>query len=882
MTIEHEQKIIMMQEQNIPPKYFLRFFRWFCHPELKKYIEGDLVELYEESVQEYGKRKADIKFIIDVLLLFRPGIIKPWGKNQNLNHYGMYKSYFKIGWRNLVKNKGYSFINVGGLALGMTVAMLIGLWIYDELSFDKFHPHYNELAQVMQHQTFDGVKQTTLAIPRPLEHELRTHYDSDLMHLSMATWTNVHILNFGEQKISKSGNFVQEDFPEMFSLHMVEGTRDGLRDPASILLSASTAKALFGTDEPLNQVVKIDNTMDVKVTGVYKDLPYNTTFRDLQFISSWELFAASEPWIKVAEHQWENNSFQLFAEISPQANIEEISEKIKDVKAKSSEKERIYKPEIFLNPMRNWHLRSEWSNGKNIGGRIQLVWLFGIIGGFVLLLACINFMNLSTARSEKRAKEVGIRMTIGSVRSQLINQFLSESFLVVLLAFVVSMAMATASLSWFNVLADKKIEITWTNLTFWIISLSFIAVTSLVAGSYPSLYLSSFRPVNVLKGTFKVGRFASLPRKILVVIQFTVSVTLIIGTIIIYKQIQFSKNRPLGYNHDGLVMIEMRSPDFYGKYDVLRTELKRAGAIEEMSESSSPLTGIWSNSNELKWEGKDPNRQESFGTIYITPEYGETIGWTIQEGRDISREFPSDSAAIIINEAAVKYMGVKDPIGMEIEWYNNQKFHVVGVVTNMVVESPYSPVRPTIYMVNYGNVNWINLKLNPAKSAHQSMTAIESTFKKIIPAAPFDYKFVDDDYARKFNAEERIGKLAAVFGVLAVFISSLGLFGLASFVAEQRTKEIGIRKVLGASVSGLWKMLSFDFIVLVIIACIVAVPIAYYSLRQWLLQYNYHTDIPWWIFAGSALGAIVITLLTVSYQAVKAALADPVKSLRTE
>jgi putative ABC transport system permease protein len=872
---------MMASERNTPPKYFLRFFRWFCHPELRNYIEGDLIELYEERVREYGKRKADVKFILDVLLLMRPAIIRPRRKGQNLNHYDMYKSYFKIGWRNLVKNKGYSFINVGGLALGMTVAMLIGLWIYDELSFDKYHQHYHDLVQVMQHQTFDGMQETSVAIPRPLENELRKQYGNDFIRLSMASWINAHILGFGEQKISKSGNFVQADFPEMLSLHMIEGTRDGLRDPASVLLSASTAKALFGTSEPLNQLIKIDNKLDVKVTGIYEDLPYNSTFRAYEFISSWELYVTSEPWIKVAEQQWENNSFQMFAQVSPQADVGQISEKIKNVKAKNSEKEAVYKPEIFLNPMRNWHLRSEWSNGKNIGGKIQLVWLFGIIGGFVLLLACINFMNLSTARSEKRAKEVGIRMAIGSVRSQLINQFLSESFLVVVLAFVASIAMATALLPWFNVLADKKIEISWTNPTFWIISLCFIIMTSMVAGSYPSLYLSSFQPINVLKGTFKAGRFASLPRKILVVIQFTVSVTLIIGTIIVYKQIQFTKNRPLGYNDDGLVMMEMMSPDFYGKYDVLRTELKSAGAIEEMSESSSPLTGVWSNSNEFKWKGKDPNRQEHFGTIFITPEYGKTVGWNIKEGRDISGEFPSDSAAIIINEAAAKYMNLKDPIGMEIEWYN-QKFHVVGVVSNMVAESPYSPVRQTIYMVNYGNVNWINLKLNPARSAHESMVTIESVFKKIIPSAPFEYKFVNDDYAQKFNAEQRVGKLAAVFGILAVFISCLGLFGLASFVAEQRTKEIGIRKVLGASVSGLWKMLSLDFIALVVTACVIAIPIAYYSLQQWLQQYSYHTDIPWWIFAGSALGAIAITLLTVSYQSIKAALANPVKSLRSE
>ncbi len=793
----------------------------------------------------------------------------------------MFKSYFKIGWRNLLKNKGYSLINIGGLALGMAVAMMIGLWVYDELSFDQYHKNYNDLVQVMQHQVFDGTQGTEKSIPRPLENELRNGYGSDFAHLSMASWTNNHILIFGEQQVSKIGMYVQVDFPEMLSLKMIEGTRNGLREPASILLSASTAHALFGTMEPLNQMIQIDGRLTVKVTGVYENLPHNTTFNDLDFISSWEIYITSEGWIKGAADQWGNNSFQFFAQVMPNANIDQLSEKVKNVKALKAKEEAGMKPEIFLSPMRDWHLRSEWKNGKNIGGRIQLVWLFGAIGLFVLFLACINFMNLSTARSEKRAKEVGIRMTIGSVRSQLINQFLSESFLVVLLAALFAIALVGVSLPWFNNLADKKIDITWSNPLFWLIGICFILATTLLAGSYPSFYLSSFQPVNVLKGAFKTGRFSSLPRKVLVVVQFTVSVTLIIGTTIVYEQIQFSKNRPIGYNRTGLVMIQMKSADFYGKYDALRSTLKDAGAIEEMSESSSPMTDIWSTSNGFDWKGKDPNQTQDFGIIFMTPEYGKTIGWTVKEGRNISREFLADTSAVILNEAAVKYMGIQDPLGMEMTW-DSDKLHVIGVVKDMITESPYKPVRQTIYVLNYNHVSWMNLKLNPDKSAHESIALVGSIFRKIIPSAPFDYKFVDDEYAYKFDDEERIGKLASVFASLAISISCLGLFGLASFVAEQRTKEIGIRKVLGASISNLWRMLSMDFVVLVVISCLFAIPIAYYFLKNWLLKYEYHTEMGWWIFAVSTGGALGITLLTVSYQAIKAALANPVNSLRSE
>ncbi len=793
----------------------------------------------------------------------------------------MYKSYFIIAWRNLLRNKGYSFINIGGLATGMAIAILISLWIWDEVSYDKNHQNYNQLARVMQHQTVDGETGSQAAIPRPLEIALRNTYGNDFTYLSMSSWIDEHILSAGEQKISQTGSYVQVDFPEMLTLKMIVGTRNGLKDPASILLSASAAKALFGTADPMNQLVRIDNTLDVKVTGVYDDLPANSSFNDVQFISSWELYAESQSWMKRSLEQWNNNSFLLFAQVAPGTTVNAVSQKIKNIRADIT-KDVTFKPEIYLHAMPDWHLRSQWKNGINTGGRIQQVWLFGIVGIFVLLLACINFMNLSTARSEKRAKEVGIRMTIGSVRTQLINQFLSESFLVVLLAFVFAVGLVAISLPWFNDLADKEIVLIWSNPYFWLFSLLFILFTSLLAGSYPALYLSSFRPINVLKGSFKARKLTSLPRKILVVVQFTVSVTLVIGTIIVYEQIQFSKNRPMGYDSKGLIMIQMKSPDFYGKYDVLRTELKNSGDVIEMAESSSPLTGVWQNSGGFNWPGKDSRIQSAdFGTIRITPEYGTTVDWKIKEGRDISREFAADSTAILLNEAAVEFIGAKDPLGMEITW-GKTKLHVIGIVENLIMESPYKPVRPNIYLLDPERANWIFLKLNPEKSASESLATVASVFKKHIPSAPFDYKFVDEVYARKFGDEERIGKLAYVFAALATFISCLGLIGLASFVAEQHTKEIGIRKVLGASIAQLWKLLSGNFVILVLISSAIAIPLSYYFMNNWLLNYQYHTEISWKTFIVTILGALMITLCTVSYQAIKAAMANPVKSLRSE
>ncbi|MBX2897408.1 MAG: ABC transporter permease [Cyclobacteriaceae bacterium] len=795
----------------------------------------------------------------------------------------MYKSYFKIGWRNLLRNKGYSAINIGGLALGMSIAMLIGLWVWDEFNYNTCHKNYDRLAQVMQNQTVDGKVMTGYAIPRPLENAMRTTYGNDFEYLAMATWPADHILSVGEHSISQSGNFVQVDFPEMISLEMISGARTGLKDPASIMLSASTAIALFGTTDALNKSLRIGNQHDVKVTGVYQDIPLNSTFTNLKFLSSWELIAASEDWIRYAENKWDFNSFQLIAQLAPEADMNWISEKINQVRAIHS-KDDYFKPEIFLHPMRDWHLRSHWENGVKTGGQIEMVLMFGIIGIFVLLLACINFMNLTTARAEKRAKEVGIRMAVGSARSQLVNQFLSETFLTVLFAFVFALGIVVAVMPWFNQLASKQIAIEWTNPLFWVISSAFVIITSFAAGFYPAFMLSSFKPVNVLKGVFKTDGQTSFPRKVLVVVQFTVSITLVIGTLVIYNQIQYSKNRPIGYDRDGLISFFVKSPDFIGKYEALRQTLKNTGAVVEVGTSTTPLTQIWNNSGGFNWPGKDPTLQSAdFGIIEVNHEFGKTLNWQILEGRDFSHDFPSDSLAIILNEAAVRFMNIENPVGMEIT-NGKTKYHVIGIVKDMIMESPYLPVRHNLYFLDghYRYVNWINMKLNPDKSAAESLATIESVFKEFAPALPFDYKFADAEYARKFSNEELIGRLAYVFAGLATVISCLGLIGLASFVAEQHTKEIAVRKILGASLLQIWSMLSRSFVVLILLSSIAAVPLAYYLMSQWLANYQYHTEISWLTVCLSVVGSLLITIATVSYQTIKAAMVNPVRSLRSE
>ncbi|RRA99787.1 ABC transporter permease [Larkinella rosea] len=791
----------------------------------------------------------------------------------------MLRNYFKIAFRNLAKNKVFSFINILGLAVGMAVAMMIGLWIYDELSFNKFHKHYDKLAQLYINQTFNGTTGTGRAVSIPSATEIKTKYAANFKYASLASWNYGHLLVVGEKKINKEGMYVEPVFPDMLSLHMLRGnSTTALKEPRSIVLCESLAKALFGTADPLNKVIKIDSKTNVKVTGVFEDLPFNSDFYSSKFYLSWNDYLADQSWVKESQQQWSNHSFQAFAQIVDHATMEGVSAKIQNVEKKHTSASE--NPEYFLHPMRNWHLYSDFKDGKNTGGAIQFVWLFSIIGVFVLLLACINFMNLSTARSEKRAKEVGVRKAVGSQRRQLIFQFLSESLLVVFFALFLAVTLVLLSLPAFNELAGKEVHFPYQYPAFWGMIVSFSLVTGFLSGSYPAFYLSSFNPLKVLKGTFKVGRWATIPRKVLVVVQFTVSITLIIGTIIVFRQIQHAKNRPVGYNREGLLQVYISST-MYGKYNPLREELLKTGAVFEMSESSSPTTYIGSNQIGFDWEGKDPQSIPLFGVVATSHDFGKTIGWQIKEGRDFSRDYTTDSTAFILNEAAVKLTGLKNIVGKMIR-YNDRQCQVVGVVKDMVMESPYTPIKPTIFMINYGWASVFNIKLMPNKPVEDAVKKVEAVFKKFDPDTPFAFQFTDVEYDAKFRTEERVGKLARIFATLAIFISCLGLFGLASFIAEQRIKEIGVRKVLGASVFSLWGLLSKDFVRLVIISFVIAAPIAWYFLSDWLKQYEYRTDISWWIFIISGLGAAIITMITVSFQAIKAALTNPVKSLRSE
>ena len=791
----------------------------------------------------------------------------------------MIKNYFITALRNLKKDKVYSLINIGGLATGMSVAMIIGLWVWDELSFDKYHKNYDRIAQVWQFVKFDAEKSSYNSLPIPLAAELRKKYP-DFTTTSVSTYNRDVILTTGDKKLSRTGMFVEPDFPKMITPEMLAGPRDGLKDIYSIMISQSLAKSIFGIEDPLNQVIRLNNKEDVKVAGVYKDFPGNSSFKDVFFLASWQLFTTMDGYAKFASDQWDENSFQIFAQLKEGAALNNVSAKIKDIRMNMEDPPK-YKPEFFLHPMSKWHLQGDFKNGVNEGGLIKLVRLFGIAAIFVLLLACINFMNLSTARSEKRAKEVGIRKTLGSARSQLVQQFFSESMLVSFIALLLCIVIVQLLLPFFNQITNKNMTILWTSLLFWLFAIAFSLVTGLIAGSYPALYLSSFRPIKVLKGSFKAGRLVSLPRKVLVVFQYTISVTLIIGTIVVFRQINYAKDRPVGYDSNGLIEVNMTTPDLRSHYEALRTDLLNTGAVTELSQSSQSIVSDYGGTTNVSWRGKTPDTRPLLMANSITHDYGRTIGWKILEGRDFSKDFSTDTSAIILNQAAANLMGFKSPLDETVK-FGGKDYRVVGVVSNMIKGSPFEAVKPSFFTINFRALNVINIKLSSHNSVNAGLGKIENAFKKYNPTAPFEYKFADEQYTAKFATEQRIGKLAGFFAAFAIFISCLGLFGLASFVAEQRRKEIGIRKVLGATIASVWQLLSREFLLLVFISLVIASPVAWYIMHNWLENYTYRIEMSWWIFGAAAFTALFITLLTVSFHGIKAAIANPVKSLRTE
>jgi putative ABC transport system permease protein len=786
----------------------------------------------------------------------------------------MLKNYLIIAFRNLWRNKIYSFINIFGLAIGLSSAMLIFLWMNDELNFDQFHQKRAVLYKAWNRAVFDGELRCWFTTPSLLGPALKKDYP-EVKAFSRYNWENLRLLRYGNKTLHVSGTNVDPDFLTMFSFPLLKGNpQTALNDIQSIVITESLAKKLFGAQNPMNQVIRVENEDDFKVSGVMQDLPTNTAFK-FEYLLTWE-YLKKKGW---DYGYWGNNSYQNYIELHPNASIEAVSQKIKNVTIKNSGGQE--KTEVFLHPITQWRLYSKFKDGKVAGGRIEYVRLFGIIAGLILLIACINFMNLATARSEKRYKEVGIRKVIGATREKLIGQFLGESFLITLLALSVAIIFTELALPAFNSLTEKQLAIYYTHPLYWLFALAFALSVGLLAGSYPAFYLSSFQPVRVLKGSFKAPKSKVSPRKILVVLQFTFSIGLIISTIIVYQQLQHAKNREQGYNKANLVY-HFFTGNVEKNYDLIKKELLEQNIAGAVCKTNHPITSANSNTWGLSWKGKNPDTKIVFDQMTGYSDFVKTLGLKIVEGRDLDMQtYKTDSAACIINQSAAKVMFLKNLVGENIK-YDDRNFKIVGVFKDFIWGSPYMPTKP---MFVRGGDNWYNVitfRLQTNRSVNENLKKAEAIFKKYNPYYPFDYKFVDVEYDKKFKNEQLIGTLANIFTVLTIIIACLGLFGLSAYTAEQRTKEIGIRKVMGASVWNIVGLLSKDFLRLVVVSFVIASPIAYYLMSQWLQTYEYRVQISFLVFGAAGLTAILIALLTVSFQAIKASFTNPVEALRYE
>ena len=785
----------------------------------------------------------------------------------------MIKSYLKVAYRNLLRNKSFSVINISGLAIGMASAILILLWIQNEVGYDRFHANGHRLYEIYSNDSINNSIRSLVNTPEIMQPVLKTDVP-EIDEASRYSGSNL-LLTVGEKNLKAGGGTVDAPFLKMFSFPLVKGdARSALTDPSSIVLTQQLAKKIFGNEDAMDKVIKIENDQNFKVTGILKDLPNNTEF-NFEYLLSYE-FNTSNHYI---DSDWTNISIQTFAMLKPSTSLDRANANIKDIirhhsggRARTTE---------FLYPVSRSRLYSNFENGIAVGGRIERVRIFSLIAVFILLIACINFMNLSTARSEKRAREVGVRKVAGALKRSLVVQFFTESILMAFISGILAIMIVQLCLPAFNTLVEKQLFIDYSNTNSWMVASGFILLTGLLAGSYPAFFLSSFKPAHVLKGAFKKVNALVTPRKILVVLQFTFAIALTICTIVVEKQVKYAQSREVGYDKNNLGYVFIQG-DIGKNYDLIKNELLSSGVAASISKTQAPLTQNWSSGISINWQGKDPNEKIQINRYTEDADLVKTAGMHLVKGRDIDiKNYPSDSTACLISESAVKAMGFKDPIG-QIIFDDPDAWHVVGVIKDFILESPYEPIKP--FMVKgpkYGG-NAIHIKFGKSNSIAQNLASTEKIFKKYNSSYPFEFHFIDQEYAKKFGDEKLTGTLASLFAILTIFISCLGLFGLAAYMSANRIKEIGVRKVLGASVTNITTMLSKDFVKLVAIALLIASPLSWLTMNEWLRGYDYRINISWWIFIVAGSLAIFIALVTVSFQSIKAALANPVRSLRTE
>ncbi|GAB3321043.1 ABC transporter permease [Larkinella ripae] len=788
----------------------------------------------------------------------------------------MIRNYFTIAWRNLIRNKAFSAINILGLALGMASSLLIFRWIQDERSRGRQHENGAHLYRIMEREYTDGKVVADEDTPGLLADELKKVFP-EVVYAAGFTWSEEHVLAAQNKIMRQTGNFAGADWFRMYSIPLLAGSpATALSTPNSLAISRKLAERYFGSPQrALGQSLRLDNWIDYQVTAVFEDLPASA-LEKYDFLLNWDALLKREPWVK----EWTNGGPKTRVQLRPDANVAQFDAKLKwFLKGRNTDFGPTFYINLFLHPEEDAYLYSSFKDGFLNGGRIESVRLLAVVAVFLLLIAGVNFMNLATARSVKRAREVGVRKVVGAKRSALAGQFIGEALLLTTVALLVALLLVLLVLPFFNQLTDKTLTLPIGQPIFWLSLLGLLLVVGFLAGSYPALFLSSLHPVRVLKGTLQFGAGAQLFRRGLVVFQFALSTLLMIGTVVIYQQLRFIQTKNLGYNRENLIKIPMDGA-LATDYPLVKQELLRLNGIQAVTKMNGNPLRNGSTTESVNWPGKDPNATISFNNTAVGYDFAQTMKLTFVEGRDFSPGFGTDSANYLINEAAAKRIGYKKPVGQPLTFWNKPG-KIIGLLKDFHFNSLHEPIRPLIIRLADNHYGSLLIRTQPGQTA-QALASIETFCKKINPTFPFTYSFVDTDYQMTYKSETVVGKLATLFAGLAIFIACLGLFGLAAFVAEQRTKEIGVRKVLGASVASVVALLSRDFLKLVVIAILLASPVAWYVMQHWLQGFAYQIEIGWWVFALAGFLSVGIALLTVSFQSIKAALMNPVRALRSE